>query len=68
MSPSVRTLAEEMIRFIQINRTTLNGLDHGTVTFNVYRGTLVEATASETVKLTASAQLCPLSLKSAESE
>jgi len=57
-------LADEIIRLIEINRTTINALNYGDVIFKIHQGRIVEVTAAETLKLSAGARLCPLSLKS----
>jgi len=63
MSPSGRTLADEIVRLVEINRTTINGLTYGDVIFKIHQGRIVEVTAAETLKLSAGMQLCPLVLK-----
>ena len=63
MSQSPSQLADEISRLVEINRTTINGLNYGDVTFRIHHGRLVEVIASETLKLSAGAQLCPLVLK-----
>ena len=64
MSPSGRTLADEMTRLIEINRTTINGLTYGDVIFRTHQGRLVEVMVSATLKLSAGTQIGPLGLKS----
>jgi hypothetical protein len=68
VSQAGRTLADEITRLIEINRTTINGLTYGDLIFRAHQGRLVEVIASETLKLAAGAQLCPLLLKKDESE
>jgi hypothetical protein len=65
MTQPARALADELIRLIEINRTTINGLTYGDVIFRIHQGRLVEMIASETLKLSAGTQLCPLLLTSA---
>lgn len=55
-----REIAEDIIRRVETNRKTINGLQHGLVVFRIYRGQLVQITASETLTLSAGEQLCPL--------
>ncbi len=68
MSPPAPSLADEVIRLVEINRTTINGLAYGEVIFRIHRGRLVAVSAAETLQLSAGVQLCPLSLKSEKSE
>ncbi len=68
MSPSAPSLAAEIIRLVEINRTTINGLAYGEVIFKIHRGRLVAVAASETMQLSVGVQLSPLSLKSEKSE
>lgn len=63
MNQPGQTLADEIIRVVQINRTTLNGLDHGEIIFRVHQGHLVEVTTSETLRLSTRSQLSPINLK-----
>ena len=63
MSQPASKLADEIIRLAEINRTTINGLNYGDVIFRIHHGRLVEVIASETLKLSAGAQLFPLLLK-----
>jgi hypothetical protein len=68
-SAALRTsLADEVIRLVEINRTTINGLTYGDVIFRIHQGRLIEVTAAETLKLSAGIQLCPLSLRESETE
>jgi hypothetical protein len=68
VSQPTRKLADEILRLVEINRTTINGLTYGDVIFRIHQGRLVEVIVSETLKLSAAIQLCPLSLKESESE
>jgi hypothetical protein len=68
VSQSGRTLADELIRLIEVNRTTINGLTYGDVIFKIHQGRIVEVTAAETLKLSAGMQLCPLPLRKREAE
>ena len=68
MSQSPSQLADEISHLVEINRTTINGLNYGDVIFRIHQGRLVEVIASETLKLSAGTQLCPLSLISEECE
>lgn len=63
MSQPTSKLADEIIRLVEINRTTINGLTYGDVSFKIHQGRIVEVTAAETLKLSVSVQLCPLLLK-----
>ena len=63
MSQPTSKLADEITRLVEINRTTINGLNYGDVIFRIHQGRLVEVVASETLKLSAGTQLCPLVLK-----
>ncbi len=63
MSQPTNKLADEIVRLVEINRTTINALNYGDVIFRIHQGRLVEVTASETLKLSAGMQLCPLGLK-----
>jgi len=56
-------LADEIVRLVEINRTTINGLTYGDVIFRIHQGRIVEVTAGQTLKLSAGMQLCPLILK-----
>ncbi len=62
------TLADEIMRLVEINRTRINGLSYGDVAFKIHQGRIVEVTAAETLKLSAGAQLCPLALKKEDTE
>ena len=64
MSQPTNKLADEIIRLVEINRTMINALNYGNVIFRIHQGRLVEVGASETLKLSAGTQLCPLVLKS----
>lgn len=64
MHQTTRTLTEEIVRLVEINRTTINGLTYGDVIFKIHQGRIVEVTAAETLKLSAGMQMCPLRLKS----
>jgi hypothetical protein len=68
MSQSARTLADEVMRLVEINRTTINGLTYGDVIFKIHQGRIVEVTAAETLKLSAGTQLIPLSLRNTEAK
>lgn len=68
MSQPTNKLADEIVRLVEINRTTINGLTYGDVIFRIHQGRIVEVTAAETLKLSAGTQLCPLSLKQETSE
>lgn len=63
MPQSQRSTAEEIIRRVETNHTTINGIQHGVVVFRIYRGQLAQITASESLTLTAGDQLCPLLLQ-----
>ena len=63
MQQTGNTLADEIIRIIQINRSAINALDYGEVSFRAHQGHLIEVTAARTVKLSAGLQLCLLPLK-----
>jgi hypothetical protein len=64
--PVIANLADEIIRLVEINRRTINGLDYGILTFRVFKGQPVEITASQTIRISDTAQLCPLHLKMEE--
>jgi hypothetical protein len=64
VNQSGRTLADEVIRLVEINRTTINALNYGDVIFRIHQGRIVEVTAAETLKLSGGMYLCPLRLKS----
>ncbi len=68
MNQSSLTLADEIVRVIQLNRTTINGLQFGEVVFRTHQGRLIEVMAAETLKLSVGARLCPLRLRREESE
>ena len=63
MSQPTNKLADEFIRLVEINHTTINALNYGDVIFRIHQGRLVEVIASETLKLSAGMQMCPLLLK-----
>ncbi|MBI5304109.1 MAG: hypothetical protein HY868_18385 [Chloroflexi bacterium] len=63
MSQPTNKLADEIVRLVEINRTTINALNYGDVIFRIHQGRIVEVTAAETLKLSAGTQLCPLLLK-----
>lgn len=56
-------LADAIIRVVEINRASLNGLLFGKVVFDVARGELVGISASTDLRLSANAHLCPLTLR-----
>ncbi len=62
MNSSGRTLADEIIRVVQVNRTTINGLTYGEVVFRTHQGQLIEVTSAETLKRSTGSQICPLHL------
>ncbi len=68
MTQPVKTLADEIIRLVTINRTVINGLSQGYVVFRSHQGLPVEITASNTLRLSNAVQLTPLNLKSEELE
>ncbi len=68
MSEVGRTLVDEIIRLVEINRTTINGLAYGEVVFRIHQGRIVEVAATETLRLSAGVQLCPLLLKNEEAK
>ena len=63
MQSSKRTLADDMLFLIELNRTTINGLDCGEIIFKAHRGHLVEVTTSETLRLSSGSALHPIVLK-----
>jgi len=63
MNQPTNKLADEIIRLVEINRTTINGLNYGDVIFKIHQGRLVEVIASETLKLSVGTQLSPLKLQ-----
>jgi hypothetical protein len=63
MNQPTNKLADEIIRLVEINRTTINALNYGDVIFRIHQGRIVEMTAVETLKLSVGSQLCPLVLK-----
>ncbi len=67
MKQPTSKLAEEIIRLVEINRTTLNGLAYGEVIFKIHQGRLVAVSVAETLQLSAGIRLCPLSLECDES-
>ncbi len=62
MSQAVHTLADEIIRIVQINRRTINGLAYGELIFRTHQGRLVKVTVAETLELSTGVQLSPLHL------
>lgn len=68
MSQPASRLSDEIIRLVEINRTTINALNYGDVVFRIHQGRLVEVIASETLKLSAGIQLSPLSLQKRKTE
>jgi hypothetical protein len=67
MNRPLSKLAEEIIRLVEINRTTIKGPTYGDVVFKIHQGRLGKVLASETLKLAAGTQPCPL-LLNAESK
>ena len=63
MQSSNRTLADDMLFLIELNRMTINGLDCGEIIFKAHRGRLVEVTTSETLRLSSGNALHPVALK-----
>ncbi|CAG0947248.1 hypothetical protein ANRL1_03862 [Anaerolineae bacterium] len=63
MTQPVSKLADEIMRLVEINRTTINALNYGDVVFRIHQGRLVEVIASNALKLSAGTQLYPLVLK-----
>ena len=63
MPQSTLTLADEIIRMVEINRAVINSLDYGEIGFRAHQGHLIEVTAARTLKLSAGKQLCALPLK-----
>jgi hypothetical protein len=68
MEQQQRSLAEEIIRRVETNRTAINGLEHGVLLFRVYRGQLAQMAATTTLNLSAGDLLCPLVLKDEPAE
>ncbi len=68
MTPTQRSLAEEMIRRIEKNRTAINELEHGVLVFRVYRGQLTQIAATTTLHLSAGDKFCPLMLEDEPAE
>jgi len=66
MPQSTQTLADEIIRMVEINRTVINALDYGEISFRAHQGHLIEVTTARTLKLSAGKQLYTLPLKSDE--
>ena len=48
--PVIANLADEIIRLVEINRRTINGLDYGILMFRVFKGQPIEITARRVVK------------------
>jgi hypothetical protein len=67
MSSTNRTLADDILCLIELNRTTINGLDCGEIVFKAHRGRLVEVVTSEALRLSAGNSLHSLELKVDES-
>lgn len=63
MSQTGRTLADEVIRLVEINRTTINGLTYGDVIFKIHQGRIVEVTVVETLKISTGSMLHAVALK-----
>jgi hypothetical protein len=63
MPQSTQTLADEIIRMVEINRTMINALDYGEIGFRAHQGHLIEVTATKKLKLSAGKQLHMLRLK-----
>jgi hypothetical protein len=68
VTQSGHTLADEIIRLIEINRTTINALGHGKIIFGIHQGHLVEVTTSDTLNLTAGVTLRHVRMKAKEVE
>ncbi len=68
MTQPVKSLADQIIELVGINRTVINGLRQGYILFRSHQGRLVEVTASNTLRLSSGVQLTPLNLKSEELE
>ncbi len=66
MQQTMNTLADEIIRMVEANRSAINALDYGEISFRAHQGRLVEMTGAKTVKLTASLELKFLPLKDRE--
>jgi len=68
MPQSTLTLADEIIRLVEINRSAINALDYGEIGFRAHQGHLIEVTAARTLKLSAGKQLSAPRLKPDESD
>ena len=68
MNQPTNKLADEIIRLVEINRTTINALNYGDLVFRIHQGRLVEVGASETLKLSAGATLGIKSLRDKSTE
>ncbi len=68
MTLPVKTLADQIIELVTINRTVINGLGQGYILFRSHQGRLVDITASNTLRLSSGVQLVHLHLKSEEVE
>lgn len=68
MQQQNRTFADEIIRMVEMNRTAINGLDYGEVSFRAHQGHLIEVSAGRTLKLSAGLQISLLPLKEERSE
>ena len=58
-----RSAADEIVRLVEINRKTINGIEHGVIVFRLYRGQPAQIEAATTLTLKAGKLLCPLLLK-----
>ena len=61
-------MADEIIHIVQVNRTTINALDYGEISFRAHQSHLIEVTTAKTLKLSAGVQLSLLPLKNPERE
>ncbi len=68
MTPPVKSLADQIIDLVMINRSVINGLEQGYILFRSHQGRLVEVTAANTLRLSSGVQLTRLHLKSEELE
>lgn len=68
MSQKAGSFADEVIRFVTINKSVINALGEGYILFKSHQGRLVDVVSHESLSISKGVQLTPLRLKVDEIE